>query len=90
MATTRRAPLAADMRGERLQGEQRIFCNEQRDGQRSIGQSGNARARNDSGYRSARKGGGDEIVTVKALAAHGKEQVAWRRRCASQWSSRRP
>ncbi len=83
------APLAAHMRGQRLQGEQRIFGDEQRHGQRGVGQRGHARARDDGGDGAAGEGGGDEIVAVETLAAHGKEQVAGRRRCASRWSSRR-
>ena len=36
------APLAAHMRGESLQGDERIFGNEQRNGERGIGQRGDA------------------------------------------------
>ena len=72
------APLAADMRGQRLQGSERIFGDEQRMGQRGIGQGSDAGARDDCGDGAALEGGGNEIVAVVTLAADGKEQFAGR------------
>ncbi len=72
------APLAAHVRGQRLQGDERIFGDQERVGKRGIGQGSGARARDDGGDCAALECGGDEIVAVEALAAHGKEQLAGR------------
>ena len=72
------APLAAHMRGQRLQGDERIFGNQERSGERGVGQRGDARARDHGGDRSALERGGDKVVAVEPLAAHGKEQLARR------------
>ena len=71
-------PLAAHVRGQRLQGEQRIVGNEERHGQRGIGQRGHARPRYHRGNGSALHGGSNKVVAVEALAAHGKKQLARR------------
>ncbi len=57
---------------------QRIFGDQQRHGQRGIGQGGHARARDHGGDGAALKRGGDKVVAVEPLAAHGKEELAGR------------
>ncbi len=47
------APLAAHVRGQGLQRKQRVFGDEQRHGQRGVGQRGHPRARNHRGHGSA-------------------------------------
>jgi hypothetical protein len=64
------------MRGQGLQGDERVFGNQQRRVERRIGQRGHARARNHCGHGSAFQGGGHKVVPVQALAAHGEEQFA--------------
>ena len=72
------APLAANMGGEGLQGEQRIFGDEKRHGESCVGQRGDAGARDDRGHGSALDGSGDVIVAIEALAADGEEELAGR------------
>ena len=72
------APLAAHMRGQRLQGEERIFGDQQRAGERGIGQGGGTGARDHGSDGSALEGCGNKIMTVEALAANRKEQLAGR------------
>ena len=67
------APLAANMRGQRLQREERIFGDEKRTGERGIGQGSDARARHDGGDGSALERGGHKVMAIEALAAHRKE-----------------
>ena len=70
------APLAANVCGQGLQGEQWVFGDQQRRGQRGVGQRGHARARDHRGHGSAFDGGGDKIVAVMPLAAHREKQLA--------------
>ncbi len=72
------APLAADMSSERLKRNERIFGDEQRNGKRRIGQSGNAGSRYHGSHGAVLDGGRNEIVSVKLLSAHGKEEFTGR------------
>ena len=69
------APLAANVRGQGLQGEERIFGDEKGHGQRCVRQRGNARAGDYGGNGATGEGGSDIVVAIEPLAAHGKEQV---------------
>lgn len=64
------------MSGKRLQRLQRIFDDEQRGGEDSVRQRSYAGQRNDSSDGAALDGASDEVVSIQALAAHGKEQLA--------------
>ena len=82
IATTRLAPLSANVRCQRLQRNQRIFRDEQREPSTA---SGNVEtlARETTAATAPRSRAADyKIVTVKTLSAHGKKQVA--RRCGSR------
>ncbi len=49
-------------------------------GKRGIGQGSDARARHHGGHGAALERGGDKVVPVEPLAAHGKKQFAGRDR----------
>jgi hypothetical protein len=70
------APSAANVRGQGLQRAERIFGDEQRHGQRGVGQRGHSRARDHRGHSSAFHCGGHKVVAVVALAAHREEELA--------------
>ncbi len=71
------APLPADVRGQGLQGCERLLGDQQRRGQRGVGQRGDACARNHRGYGPAFDGGGHKIVAVEAFPTHREEELAW-------------
>ncbi len=68
------------MRGQRLHGNQWIFCNQQRRGQHRIGQLRHACARNHRRHGSPFQRGPYVVVPVEPLAAHGKKQITRRHR----------
>ena len=70
------APLAAHMRGQSLQGDQRVFGDEQRHGESSVGKRGDAGAGDHGGDGSALDCGDDEVVPIEPVTAYGKEQLA--------------
>ena len=78
MATTRLPHWRRTCEASACSAMQRIFGDQQRNGQRRIGQRGDSCARDDRGNGSALNGGGDEVVAVEALAAHREEQLARR------------
>jgi hypothetical protein len=69
--------MAAEMRGERLQGMQRFFDDEQGRGENFVRQRRYAGQGNDGGDGSAIEGAGDEVVAVEALSADSEEELTW-------------
>jgi hypothetical protein len=59
-----------------MQSDEGVFGNQEWSSERSIGQRCSLGARNDGSGGASFKGSGDEIVTIQALSAHGKEKIA--------------
>ena len=59
-----------------LQGGKRIFCDEQWRGQHCIGECSYTGTRDDSGHSAAREGSLHIVVSVEAVATHGKKQIS--------------
>jgi len=70
------SPLAAHMRGQGLQRIQRVFGNQQRRTQRSVGQRCHERPLDHRGHRPALKSRSYKIVPVQPVAANCKEQLS--------------
>ena len=84
------APLAAHMRGQRLQRRQRVFGNQQRSGQRRVGQRGHQRARNHRRYGPALAAPRPQSHVRPAALRAPQKTALLRPPCASRWSSRSP
>ena len=84
------APLAAHMRGQGLQRDERIVGDEQRNGERGVGQRGHAGARDHGGDGAALQRRRRQN-RVRRIALRARRRTARRaRRCASRSSSREP
>src|SRR4029078_8768732 len=70
------APLGADVRGEGLKGEKRIFSDEKRDCKGGVGECRELRARDDRADGSTLEGGADEVGASEALAFDSEEKCA--------------
>jgi len=70
------APLAAHMVGQGLHGGEWVFCNQERMGERGVGQGSDARARDDRAHGPALESCGNKVVAVEAFAAHSKKEIA--------------
>ncbi len=64
------------MRGQSLQGKQRIFGDQQRAGENSVRQRSHTGARYDRRNRPALHCGMNKVVPIQPLAAHSKKQLA--------------